>query len=132
MDQTGELATTIDNRVLRSQPQSWAVVIVDRTADLEQAAKEIFLSRTFFSGKGHYAPSCILVNEFVEQDLVRLLQKEISECDGNKSIAETNGIIPGLHKAQKNSNEVPSQDLLIDTEVLRLVKIHDRLGPQLH
>lgn len=108
------------------------MVLVDRTADLEQAAKEIFLSRTFFSGKGPYAPSCILVNEFVEQDLVILLQKQISKCQGNKTIAEMNAISPGFHSAQENSSEVSSQDRLIDTEILTLVKIHDRLSPQLH
>ncbi|RVX74926.1 hypothetical protein B0A52_01203 [Exophiala mesophila] len=127
VDQTGIQGALTGKRVLRSQPQSWAVALVDRTANLELAAKEILLSRRFFSGRGPYAPTCILVNEFVEQPFLHLLKKEISRSDGNDVDAVPNVAIAAPRKLPKNAGEVLlSQDRLIDTEAFKLVMINDR------
>lgn len=107
VDQTGSVPSPVGRRVLRSQPRSCTVAIVDRTADLKLATKEILGSRTLFSGKGPYAPNFILVNEFVEQDFIRLVREQLSAADGHHSIADKN--------------------VLLNAAGLKIIKIHKRL-----
>ena len=63
VDQTGRISTT--HNVLSSSPESGTLAVVDRTADIALAAKEIAWSCFAFGGKGVYVPGCVLVNEFV-------------------------------------------------------------------
>ena len=53
------------------------VAIVDRTADVQLAARELVAARFAFGGRSPYAPDCVLVNEFVKQ---AFLQAVLSEC----------------------------------------------------
>lgn len=75
-------STTIGSGVLgalRSPTTSLSVVIVDRTADLEQAAQSILKARVSFSGKSPYSPDLILINEFVKKEFLRLLLQHSAE-----------------------------------------------------
>jgi len=47
--------------------------VVDRTADLDQAAQALVHARLSFKGRSPYAPDIILVNEFVKKDLLQAL-----------------------------------------------------------
>ncbi|KAK1971292.1 hypothetical protein LY78DRAFT_651961 [Colletotrichum sublineola] len=51
------------------------VAIVDRTADIEAAAKAITAARFGFSGQSPYAPDLVLVNEFVKKDFFEACSK---------------------------------------------------------
>ncbi|MCJ1472745.1 hypothetical protein MMC13_001394 [Lambiella insularis] len=51
--------------------------MVDRTANLELAAKEIIAAKSFGASQSPYAPNSILVNEFVEAEFTRLLLKHL-------------------------------------------------------
>ena len=64
--------------LIRSQVTMDAVAIVDRTADVAAAAQAIATSTLLFAGKGLYAPSCILVNEFVEKEFSRMFEEYAS------------------------------------------------------
>lgn len=48
-----------------------SIAIVDRTANVEEAAKAITTARTAFRGRSPQAPDIVLVNEFVKQDFVQ-------------------------------------------------------------
>ncbi|KAJ9130729.1 Aldehyde dehydrogenase [Pleurostoma richardsiae] len=67
--QTGDVALQTPKTLL-SSPCSLVVAIVDRTADLEEAAKTLVDARMQFRGRSPYAPDIILVNEFAKTDFL--------------------------------------------------------------
>ena len=46
-------------------PSSRAVAVVDRTSDVEKAARELVRARFSFCGSSPYSPDIVLVNEFI-------------------------------------------------------------------
>ncbi|KAI3557629.1 hypothetical protein CABS03_14645 [Colletotrichum abscissum] len=54
------------------------VAIVDRTADIEAAAKAITAARFSFGGQSPYAPDLVLVNEFVKKEFFEACSKYAS------------------------------------------------------
>lgn len=56
---------------LISNPQAPVVAIVDRTANIEQAAKVVTYARCAFGGRSPHAPDIVLVNEFVKKDFIK-------------------------------------------------------------
>lgn len=102
IDQTGraELGSV---PALWSRPNLCAVAIVDRTADVNKAAREIFHANTFFLGRGPYAPDLILVNEFVGDELINQLhalslQNKPKTSGGN---SKANGKLDARPRAEK-------------------------------
>lgn len=126
VDQTGSMSPLMGKRVLRSQPQSWTVAIVDRTANLKLAAKEVLCSRTFFSGKGSYAPNCIIVNEFVEHNFIGLLCEEASMADNYHGPEKGHGAAPISHTASERNSDTKGQTVLLNAQGFRLIKICER------
>jgi len=61
------------------------VAIVDRTANLADAATDLVISRFAFNGRSPYSPDVILVHEFCVQDFVGLLVKEAPSYFGRGS-----------------------------------------------
>lgn len=61
---------------LLSPASSTVVAVVDRTADLTLAARELVQARSLFAGKSPYAPDIVLVNEFVAHDFVAAVVRE--------------------------------------------------------
>lgn len=125
VDQTGSVAPLMGRRTLRSEPQLWAVAIVDRTANLELAAREIVCSRIFFSGKGSYAPSCILVNEFVERRFIRLLREQLSTMNGHHDSARNTTDMINQIAPEKTSDTIV-KNVLFNTKDFNLIKIEER------
>lgn len=60
---------------LVSANTSRAIAIVDRTADIEAAAKAITAARFSFGGKSPYAPDLVLVNEYVKKEFFEACSK---------------------------------------------------------
>ncbi|KAJ0162234.1 hypothetical protein CTA2_4886 [Colletotrichum tanaceti] len=56
------------------------VAIVDRTADVEAAAKAITTARFGFGGQSPYAPDLVLVNEYVKRDFFEACSKHASNA----------------------------------------------------
>ncbi|KAJ5819416.1 hypothetical protein N7474_005007 [Penicillium riverlandense] len=72
----GRPADDTHANVLASCSGSRVIGVVDRTADITQAAKAIVRARFAFQGKSVYAPDVILVNEFVKSSLLESVVKE--------------------------------------------------------
>lgn len=68
MDQANETSSTHRVNERRSACHSRCIAIVDRTADIESAAKAIATARFTFGGTSPYAPDLVLVNEFVKKE----------------------------------------------------------------
>lgn len=82
------------------------VAIIDRTANISQAASIVGLSRTIFKGKSNYAPDIVLVNEFVADDFIfHLVQAVTCPMLGGKDSAS-----PNLVKAQVGSQSSVMKD----------------------
>jgi type IV pilus biogenesis protein CpaD/CtpE len=65
-------------RSLNSKASGRVVAVVDRTAQVDSAAKEIFASRMQYSGQSRYAVDQVFVNEFVADEFLTALQKQFS------------------------------------------------------
>lgn len=66
VDQTDDGGPVSLTRHLVSSSQARVVAVVDRSADVEAAAKAITTARFSFGGASPYAPDLVLVNEFVK------------------------------------------------------------------
>lgn len=77
--QEGEGIDLGKTNVLQSPFNSLAVAVVDRTANIEEAAKMITNARMAFNGTSPYAPDIVLVNEFAKKDFMRAVIKESIE-----------------------------------------------------
>lgn len=129
IDQVDSVPPHIGQRTLKSEPAAWSVAVVDRTANLELAAKEILASRTFFSGQGSYAPKCVLVNEFVETEFLALLRKHSPAVEISRTANGTVKVGGVNHTSQKSPSKANKTDLVhvvFSTAVLRIVKITGR------
>lgn len=67
MDQEGDLSLP---HCLPSKPQLRSVAIVDRTANVDQAASAIVSAHLAYRGASPHAPDLILVNEWVKKKFV--------------------------------------------------------------
>jgi aldehyde dehydrogenase (NAD+) len=89
------------------------VAIVDRTANLQEAAKALVTARFSFSGKSPYAPDIVLVNEFVKKNFLdAVVQHSIGFLTGRDSNVIENGE-PTRFQGQDSGNlpkEIQSED----------------------
>lgn len=61
---------------LLSKASGRVVAVVDRTANVNSAVKEIFASRMQYGGQSHYAVDQVFVNEFVADEFLAAMRKE--------------------------------------------------------
>ena len=62
----GECPKDLSGRHLISLVNATSLAVVDRTADVEEAARLITRARLSFGGSSSYGPDLVLVNEFVK------------------------------------------------------------------
>lgn len=75
--------TPANQNQLVSNVSAITAAVVDRTADLDQAAEAILNARFAFQGRSPYAPDIVLVNEFVKKDFLQaLVRHSISLGEG--------------------------------------------------
>ncbi|KAI9825939.1 MAG: hypothetical protein M1819_000458 [Sarea resinae] len=75
---------------LVSPSSALAVAVVDRTADVDAAAKALVAARFSFRGRSPYAPDLVLVNEFAKEAFI---YAAVQHCA--KILASTNGSSSG-------------------------------------
>jgi acyl-CoA reductase-like NAD-dependent aldehyde dehydrogenase len=67
---------------LVSVPSLPVIAVVDRSANLNEAARALVRARFSFSGQSPYSPDIVLVNEFTKKDLLRaIVEATISAGD---------------------------------------------------
>ncbi|KAJ9632343.1 hypothetical protein H2203_000748 [Taxawa tesnikishii (nom. ined.)] len=59
-----------------STPKALTFAVVDRTANLDNAARALVNARFAFGGRSPYAPDVVLVNEFVKKDFLQALVRQ--------------------------------------------------------
>lgn len=112
VDQTSSAASNLTNQLISSSAKR-TVAIVDRTADIQLAAKAITKARFSFGGTSPYAPDLVLVNEFVKQEFFEACSKYatlafakesgIKKISGNQSEATRKAVKDAEDKKQVSS-----------------------------
>ncbi|PIG80018.1 aldehyde dehydrogenase PutA [Aspergillus arachidicola] len=69
--------------ILESPNALRTVAVVDRTANLQEAAIDLVLARFAFNGSSPYAPDVVLVNQFSMQPFVELVIKHVAKHVGS-------------------------------------------------
>ena len=92
-----------------STPLTRVAAVVDRSANVQEAASEIVRARFSFGGESAYAPDVILVNEFsVKQFCSAVAQAALSYLTSNVD-AQSNGSVSHSNSARKTQSGVQSQ-----------------------
>ncbi|KAI0023546.1 Aldehyde/histidinol dehydrogenase [Xylariomycetidae sp. FL0641] len=133
VDQMSTTASKSSTNQLLSASTSRTVAIVDRTADLQAAAKAITTARFSFGGTSPYAPDLVLVNEYVKKDFFEACSKYatlafardsgIKKVSGNQSEESRRAVKEAEDKRQATS---------FGSSEFKLVDIHDKNTPLLN
>lgn len=73
--QTGTEQPQNSNQVV-SPAQERVIAVVDRTANLQEAAEALVNARFSFGGRSPYAPDIVLVNEFVKKNFLEAVVRQ--------------------------------------------------------
>jgi acyl-CoA reductase-like NAD-dependent aldehyde dehydrogenase len=127
IDQAGSTSSTHVSRTLLSEPAAWTAVMVDRTANLELAAKEIIAAKSFGASQSPYAPNCILVNEFVEAEFTRLLLKHLpgTASSHTNGSAYTSNHNDGITQS-KATKYAKASNVVLTTSSYKIIKVAQR------
>jgi len=90
-DNSDGLETGLENAILSSPNTAMTVAVVDRTANLEQAARSIVTARFSFDGKSPYAPDLVLVNEYVKKKFISEVLRCTAEHFGDRQEGQKSG-----------------------------------------
>ncbi|KAH6649135.1 Aldehyde/histidinol dehydrogenase [Truncatella angustata] len=133
VDQTTSAASNTKTNQLLSATITRTVAVVDRTADVQAAAKAITNARFSFGGTSPYAPDLVLVNEFVKQEFFEACSKYatlafakesgIKKVSGNQSEATRKAVRDAEEKKQVSS---------FGSDDFKLVDVSDRTSPLAH
>ncbi|KAK0719812.1 hypothetical protein B0H67DRAFT_643125 [Lasiosphaeris hirsuta] len=106
VDQTGNGSASTLTRHLISSSRTRTVAVVDRTANVEAAAKAITRARFGFGGTSPYAPDLVLVNEFVKKPFLEACSRYATVAFASGSEGRgTGGKGGGEEKIQRLVNE---------------------------
>lgn len=114
IDQAQKLSQAEANSAQRILPSTVGqnIALLDRTGDIQLAAREIVASCLAFRGRGRYAIDLVLVNEFVADDLVSALSHVLEK----QSISNKETVPPAQRKTTRSSPE-DSMASMIDEKI---------------
>ncbi|KAL2782583.1 hypothetical protein BJX66DRAFT_350844 [Aspergillus keveii] len=118
VDQTGELSLP---NVLSSKPQLRSIAVVDRTANVEQAAIAIVAAHVAYRGASAHAPDLILVNEWVKKKFVDACIRLAPDHSRRERITAGDKVRQKITEAERLG-----EASVIGTTSLMLVDIRDR------
>ncbi|KAH6892057.1 Aldehyde/histidinol dehydrogenase [Thelonectria olida] len=99
VDQTSSASSSLTTQLLSSSSHR-AVAVVDRTADLDAAARAITAARFSFGGMSPYAPDLVLVNEYVKKDFFEACSRYATLTFARET---------GVKRVDKNQSEESSR-----------------------
>ncbi|KAL3440791.1 hypothetical protein BJX65DRAFT_316136 [Aspergillus insuetus] len=118
VDQTGELSLA---KCLSSKPQLRSIAVVDRTANVEQAASAILAAHVSYRGASPHAPDLILVNEWVKKKFVDACIRLAPDNSRRERITGGDKLRQTVTDAERSG-----EASVIGTTSLMLVDIRDR------
>ena len=113
VDQTSNGPPSTPTNQLLSSSHTRCVALVDRSANIDDAARAITTARFSFGGTSPYAPDLVLVNEFVKKDFFEACSRyatlsfakdsSVKRASGSRSV-DTQKVI----KDAEDKNQVSS------------------------
>jgi hypothetical protein len=104
-----------------------AVAVVDRTANLQEAATDLVSSRFALNGRSPYAPDMVLVNQFCMQPFIELVIKHAAKLltsDGpGPATVPKHGKEPSMLDKIGSENGVK---VIVSGTSWAVVKVHNR------
>jgi acyl-CoA reductase-like NAD-dependent aldehyde dehydrogenase len=127
VDQTSTApAISLTNQLL-SSAGTRVITVVDRTADLEAAAKAITHARFSFGGTSPYAPDLVLVNEYVKQDFFEACSKNATLAFAKESsVKKVSGNLSEATRKALQEAEAKKQVSSFGSNDFKLVDVLDR------
>ena len=102
VDQAPNESTPSFTRLI-SPSKSRVVCVVDRTANVERAARAIVRARFSFKGRSPYAPDIVLVNEFRQKDLCNATVQELTKHFAEHMDSNSNGSVSRRERREGGS-----------------------------
>ncbi|KAL2280386.1 hypothetical protein FJTKL_12621 [Diaporthe vaccinii] len=130
VDQTSNGPSSTLTSQLLSSSQTRCVAIVDRSANIDDAARAITAARFSFGGTSPYAPDLVLVNEFVKKDFFEACSRyATSSFAKDSSVKRAGGDRSGdVQKAIKDAED-RKQVSSFGSNDFKLVDIVDKSSP---
>nr|OQO17170.1 hypothetical protein B0A51_15374 [Rachicladosporium sp. CCFEE 5018] len=123
VDQKSDPQASLRVNVLASRGRSRVVAVVDRTADVDAAARCLVRARLAYNGRSSYAPDLIIVNEFVKKPFFEAAARHINAySDAGPSRRAT---------ASKQTEACPSSKVVASGDAGLVVDISSRSSPLL-
>lgn len=72
-----QIGTADSSNSIKSDNCLPSIAIVDRTADVPKAARQILSAYVAFSGQSPHSPSLVIVNEWVKKELLDTFSREM-------------------------------------------------------
>ena len=88
---------------LVSPSQSRTVCVIDRSADVQEAARAIVRARVSFQGRSPYAPDVVLVNEFRQKKFCNAVVQEVTKYFAEQVDAHSNGSVSKKPRQESSS-----------------------------
>ncbi|KAK0613362.1 Aldehyde/histidinol dehydrogenase [Immersiella caudata] len=127
VDQKGDGRSGASAKQLVSSSQARVIAVVDRTADVEEAARAITRARFSFGGGSPYAPDLVLVNEFVKTKFYEACSRYATRAFADRpssSVEELGPVDMAVKKA-----EAQKQVVSFGGQGFKLLEILDRDTP---
>jgi hypothetical protein len=113
--------------VLASPSRSRVFAVVDRTADLKLAARELVAARFAFGGSSHYAPDLMLVNEFIKQEFLQIVGEETRRLsDGRQQGEKRKGSGKVSEKIEKFKKGDSRVEVVLEEAGVVVLDLHAR------
>jgi acyl-CoA reductase-like NAD-dependent aldehyde dehydrogenase len=94
---------------LVSPAQSRVVAVVERDANIEEAAKALVAARFSFRGRSPYAPDVVLVNEWVKKDFLNAaVQQSIRYLTEDGMNGQANGHVNEKRPSRETADSLSS------------------------
>lgn len=128
VDQGGEGGRGPARRELVSAARTRVVAVVDRTADVEAAARAIVRARFGLAGRSPYAPDLVLVNEYVKKDFFEACTRFATGVFASRGAS---GEGEEEEKARKMIAEAEGRKEVVSfgSDAFKLVEVLDRFVP---
>jgi len=123
---TGSSVSTLNQ--LPSNQNRRAIVIIDRGADIEKAAKGIVTARFSFQGLSVYSPDLVVVNEFIKDEFIEACSRYAGKFLGlsSKVLRAQNNDELATKQAMKGAEERGEVSMFGSTN-FKIVDVHTRL-----
>lgn len=102
-----------------------SVAVVDRTANVENAAKDVLNAHVAFSGESPHAPKFIMVNEWAKKKFVDTIQSQAKNSFQGASPSHIKS--PGWNEAVAEA-EAKGEVTFIRSGPVCMIDVHERLA----